>query len=203
MTDNGQAAAPQRASRAGWPEQVVDASDEALLAAIARGDHRAALAGVARAHGAAIGRLCMAFCGSQAEAEELAQETLIAAYEAFGQFRGESSVKAFVFGVARRTCARANERRARREGRLRLIEGGADAAGRDAREVAILRQRAQRLRDALEQLRPTEREALLLRYEADLSFREVADACGCDEPAARKRASRGLARLRELLGDEL
>jgi RNA polymerase sigma-70 factor, ECF subfamily len=171
--------------------------------AIARGEHREALARCARSYGAPLGRLCMAFTGSQAEAEELVQETLLAAHDAFPQFRGEGSIRAFLFGIARRTCARFVERRARRDARLRLVQDGAEGSGADASEVAIAKQRAQRARQALEELKPTEREALLLRYEADLSFREVAEACGCDEAAARKRVSRALCRMRELLKDDL
>ena len=54
----------------------------------------------------------------------------------------------------------------------------------------------------LEQVRPSDRDALLLRFGADLSFKEVAAACGIDESAARKRVSRALARLRSVLEDE-
>ena len=170
--------------------------------ALARGEIREAVAKCARAYGASIGRLCMAFVGSQAEAEELVQETLLAAYDAFPQYRAEGTVKAFLFGIARRTCARALERRVRRESRLRLVQGGDDES-EDASDAAMRSQRAERARAALDDLRPTEREALLLRYEADLPFREVATACGCDEAAARKRVSRALVRMRELLKDEL
>jgi len=170
--------------------------------AIARGELRDALARCAEAYGTSLGRLCMAFTGSQAEAEELVQETLLAAYDAFPQYRGEGSVKAFLYGIARRMCARAVERRVRRDARLRLVSGG-EEGGSDATDDAIAKQRAQRARAALEELRPTEREALLLRYEGELSFREVALACGCDEPAARKRVSRALGRMRELLKEEI
>lgn len=169
--------------------------------AIQRGEHREALARCARAYGPPLGRLCMAFVGSQAEAEELVQETLLAAYDAFPQFRGEGSIKAFLFGIARKVCARAVERRVRRDARLRLVHD--ETTTGDAAELAMARQRALRARAALEELKPTEREALLLRYEADLSFREVAEACGCDEAAARKRVSRALLRLRTTLKDEL
>ena len=79
----------------------------------------------------------------------------------------------------------------------------AETTEEDSRDLAIKRQRGERARAALEDLRPTEREALLLRYDSELSFREVAAACGCDEAAARKRVSRGLSRMRELLKDEL
>jgi RNA polymerase sigma-70 factor (ECF subfamily) len=182
---------------------------EPIEEVVARGDYRLALALCARAYGAPLGRLCLAMTGSQAEAEELVQETLLAAYDAFAQFRGEGSVKAFLFAIARRTCARSIERRARRDARVRLVPDGAgdggdwgDGAGGDASEWAARRQQAQRTRQALDALRPSEREALLLRYQAELSFRDVALACGCDEAAARKRVSRALERLRELLVEE-
>lgn len=187
-------------------ETGVHETDPAAVAAsieraIARGEYRDAVARCARAYGTSIGRLCMAFVGSQAEAEELTQETLIAAYDAFPSYRGEGSVKAFLFGIARRTCARAIERRVRRDARLRLVDR--DDTSEDASDQALRKERADRARAALDDLRPTEREALLLRYEADLPFRDVATACGCDEAAARKRVSRALVRMRELLKDVL
>jgi RNA polymerase sigma-70 factor (ECF subfamily) len=65
-----------------------------------------------------------------------------------------------------------------------------------------MRERAERARAALAKLKPSEREAVVLRFEAGLSFRELAIACGVDEAAARKRVSRALSRLREELGEE-
>ena len=73
-------------------------------ALIASGQHREALARCARDYALPLGRLCMAFTGSQAESEELVQETLLAAYDAFPQFRGDGTVRAFLFGIARRIC---------------------------------------------------------------------------------------------------
>ena len=46
------------------------------------------------------------------------------------------------------------------------------------------------------------REALVLRYVADLSHREIALACNLDEPTARKRISRALARLRSVMPEQ-
>jgi RNA polymerase sigma-70 factor (ECF subfamily) len=73
--------------------------------------------------------------------------------------------------------------------------------GPDAGELHLERERAIRARNALAELKPSEREAVVLRYDAGLSFREVAAACGVDEAAARKRVSRALSRLRESLAD--
>jgi RNA polymerase sigma-70 factor (ECF subfamily) len=56
---------------------------------------------------------------------------------------------------------------------------------------------------ALDELKPSERDAVLLRYEAGLSYREISEACGIDEAAARKRTSRALAELRTLVKREV
>jgi RNA polymerase sigma-70 factor (ECF subfamily) len=168
---------------------------------IRRGDYRAAVALCAREHGAALGRLCMAWLGSQAEAEEATQEVLIAAFDAMPSYRAEGTLRAWLFAIARRTCARRVETRVRREARLRLVHSDeAEVPGADA--LIAARRRAERVRAALDTLKPSERDTVVLRYESELSYREVAEACGIDEAAARKRVSRALDRLRDALGQE-
>jgi RNA polymerase sigma-70 factor (ECF subfamily) len=163
------------------------------LSALRAGDKRRALSLCMQEHGSAVGRLCMALLGSQAEADDAVQDTFVAAHAAFDGFRGDGSLRAWLFGIARRRCARALERR----GRARSEEAEAEQAPA-ADELLDARRRADRARALLAEVRPSEREALLLRYVGELSFKEVAEACGIDEPAARKRVSRALARLREL-----
>jgi RNA polymerase sigma-70 factor, ECF subfamily len=167
---------------------------------IGAGKFREALSRCARVYATPLGRLCMAFTGSQAESEELVQETLLAALDAFPQYRGEGSVRAWLFGIARRMCGRHTELRARREARLRLVH---DTRPRpDASDLALERERAERARAALAKLKPSEREAVVMRFQAGLSFKEVSIACGVDEATARKRVSRALARLKAELGEE-
>ncbi len=178
-----------------------DAADEAaqIEKLIGATQYKEALSRCAKAYAGPLGRLCTALTGSQAEAEELVQETLLAAYDGFPGFRFEGSIRSWLFGIARRICGRHNEMRNRRAARLRLVHD--TGRGPDAGELALERERAQRARTALAQLKPSEREAVVLRYDAGLSFREVAIACGVDEAAARKRVSRALSRLRESLTD--
>jgi RNA polymerase sigma-70 factor, ECF subfamily len=174
--------------------------DEAVLSRLQGGDRRGALMLCARLHGPALGRLCMALTGSQADAEDLAQETLIEAHKALDGWRQEGSLRAFLMTIARRKCAKHLEKRSRRTARLRLVhDAERTPISAEAEKMVLLRQRADQARAALETVRPSEREALLLRFGAGLSFREVAIACGIDEAAARKRVSRAIARLRESL----
>jgi RNA polymerase sigma-70 factor (ECF subfamily) len=138
----------------------------------------------------------MAMLADQAEAEDVVQETLLAAYQTFGSWRRESSVRAWLCGIARNKALQRLERHKRRTRRLRLVaDNERSEAGAEA--FLELRQKAESARAAIERIRPSEREALLLRYVAELDFSEIAKLCGTTEPTVRKRISRGLASLRE------
>jgi RNA polymerase sigma-70 factor, ECF subfamily len=179
----------QAAAAALDPDPIVDL--------IRAGQHREALTTCARTHHVVLGRLCIALLGSQADADEAVQETLLRAHRGMATFRGEGTIKAWLCGIARHVCAHVLETRRRGRELLELVPSAGEA--RDGFEV---RRRARVIRDALERLKPSEREALVMRYVADLSHREIAIACGLDEPAARKRISRALARLRQVLPTE-
>jgi RNA polymerase sigma-70 factor (ECF subfamily) len=168
-----------------------------IVELIHAGHHRDALAACARTHHVVLGRLCMALLGSQADADEAVQETLLRAHRAMASYRAEGSVKAWLCGIARHVCAHVLETRRRGRELLELVptEG-------EAREAFELRRTARVLRVALEKLKPSEREALALRFVADLSHREIAETCGLDEAAARKRVSRALDRLRSVMPTE-
>ena len=181
--------------------EVVPGEGDAIEELVAAGDGRKAIEICARRHGAALGRFCMSLLGSQADAEEAVQETLIAAHAGLASWRGQGSLKGWLFGIARRQCARHNQRRKRAQ-HLQLVAVDHGGESGDPADLIAARQRAGQVRAALSRLKPSERETLLLRFQAGLSYREIAAACGIDEPAARKRASRALARLRQTFSTE-
>lgn len=169
-----------------------------ILALLQQGSHREALAACAREHGPVLGRLCMALLGSQADADEATQETLLRAHRGMATYRGEGTIKAWLCGIARHVCAHVLEtrRRGRELAELTVVpEAGTD-------QLAT-HQRARALRVALDHLKPSERDVLVLRFVADLSHREIAITCNLDEAAARKRISRALARLRTVVPGDL
>jgi RNA polymerase sigma-70 factor, ECF subfamily len=182
------------------PQASPGALDAEILDAFTRGERRRALACCAREHGASIGRLCMAMLGSQVDADDMTQETLLSAHQSLLSYREEGSVRAWLLGIARHKCLQHLEKNRRRGARLRLVTTFDASPAAD--EVLAAKKRAEQARALLEQVRPTDREALLLRFGADLSFREVAMLCGIDEPTARKRVSRALSRLRGVLAKE-
>jgi RNA polymerase sigma-70 factor (ECF subfamily) len=171
-------------------------NDEPIVQALAKKDRERAAELLVEEHGQAIGRACMALLGSQSEAEDALQETLMAALDGLESFRGDGTLRAWLLSIARRRCAKRLEARARERA---LKDRLADPEMAPSAERVTMAARARRL---LDEIRPTEREALVLRFAAELSFREVGQTCGIDEAAARQRVSRGLARLRRLLGED-
>ncbi|HKY41166.1 MAG TPA: RNA polymerase sigma factor [Polyangiaceae bacterium] len=171
--------------------------DSDVLAALKSNDRATAAELLVELHARAIGRTCMALLGSQSEAEDALQETLLAALDGLEAFRNEGTLRAWLLSVARRHCAKRLELRTRERDLRQSLPSSAESA-----PVAERLSMARRARRLLDEIRPTEREALVLRYAAELSFREVGQACGIDEATARKRVSRGLLRLRSLLGEK-
>jgi RNA polymerase sigma-70 factor, ECF subfamily len=163
---------------------------------IAEGAHRDAVSACATTYGTILGRLCMALLGSQADADEATQETLLRAHRAMASYRGEGSVKAWLCGIARHVCAHALETRRKGRELLEIVPTSGEAV-----DGFAMRRRARAVRDALATLKPSEREALVLRFVADLSHREIATALNLDEATARKRISRALGRLRTSMPD--
>ncbi len=202
LTDDENPGAAQLAAPAPAPPPARAGGEEsrdeaAIRAALDRGDPRAAIARCARIHGPPLGRFCQALLASQAEADEAVQETLLAAYDGLTSFRGDVAIRGWLFGIARRICARRLEVRTRQNRRKPLL--GSSSLDADTRAVDDLVDDARTthaVRTALDGLRPSEREALLLRYDAELSYREVSEACGIDEATARQRVSRALSRVR-------
>jgi RNA polymerase sigma-70 factor, ECF subfamily len=185
------------------PARPSDGADAAIADALSRGETRLALELCIARHGLSIGRLCMAMLGSQREADELTQQTLLVAHQRFAEFIGEGSLHAWLLGIARHECLRHLEKSRRRASPGSPAPnpvGDVSAEGESHDERC--ERRAARARALLERVRPSDREAILLRFGVDLSFEDVALAAGIDEPTARRRASRALLRLRSALGSE-
>jgi RNA polymerase sigma-70 factor (ECF subfamily) len=174
---------------------VLDHDELTIVEMLLAGNRHGAIAACARVHGAAIGRLCFLLLGAQSEADEAAQETMLAAYHAASSYRGEGTARAWLFGIARRVCGQRVLVRQRQARRTVLL--GHEGSGVDASHLHDQKESEASVRTALDSLSPSDRELLALRFEGEQSFRDIGDALGIDEATARKRVGRALGRLRE------
>ncbi|HWV37132.1 MAG TPA: RNA polymerase sigma factor [Vulgatibacter sp.] len=134
-------------------------TDEALVAACGVGD-RGALAALFRRHHGAIHRFCARMLGD--DPDDVVQSTFLVAWEDAARFRGQSSVRAWLLGIAanrarRELRNRGNERRAVESIRARPL-----ALAPDPREQAERRQLVARVAAGIAALPPELRETFLL-----------------------------------------
>jgi RNA polymerase sigma-70 factor (sigma-E family) len=141
-------------------------------------------------------RVAFLLTGDRHAAEDLLQEVLEQMYVRWRRIEGAPEAYARKALVNRATNrwrwrSRRPETPLGREHETPSRDHGDDVAVREA------------VLDALRDLPPRQRAVVVLRYLEDLPVYEVAAALGCTEGTVKSNASRGLDRLRRVLGPEL
>ena len=178
------------------PLTLDDPPDAELIARWGRGDERAATLIVER-HAPALGRF-VASLGVRDEVDELVQDTFVRAFGSLDAFRGESSLRTWLFTIARRLLLdrRRSERR-RRDGED--VREGDAVTEYDALDGVVADETQARVRDAVGRLTPTQREVFLLRVNEGLSYKEIAEVADTTEGAARVHYHNALRAVKEFL----
>lgn len=175
-----------------------DAADRRLVARWLGGDDRAATEIVER-HAPALARFA-ASQGAREDADELVQDTFVRAFRALDAFRGESSVRTWLFSILRRLVV--DRRRAARRAPVGAGLSEGDAATEfGALDAIVATETEGRLRDALARLTRTQREVFTLRVAEGMSYRDIADVVGSTEGAARVHYHNAMRALKEHVDD--
>jgi len=182
-----------------------------LLDAIRAGDANA-LERVAREQAPRLFRFALRLTGRREDAEDLVQETLLAALPALSRFEGRAKLSTYLM----RALANRFKNRLRARSRSRLVdwfrgrrreEDDADApdavdAAPTALDGLVTLERAARVREAVTRIEPHRRLTLLLREVEELSYEEIAEMTGVPVGTVRSRLARARDDLRSILGDE-
>jgi RNA polymerase sigma-70 factor (ECF subfamily) len=194
--------APSRPSPERTAPDVEDATDWALRA---RSGDPVAAAAFIRATQAEVWRFCASLVDSSS-ADDLTQETYLRALKALPAFEGRSSVRTWLFGIARRTCADHLRATVRRRTLLRRLAaegaatGGAIRGGVAAAEAGADPAQSVGAAELLRRLRPHQREAFVLTQVLGLSYEEAAEALGVPIGTIRSRVARARTTLIRDLG---
>jgi RNA polymerase sigma-70 factor (ECF subfamily) len=155
---------------------------------------RAAFGELARRHASAVRGLLRRMGAGPAEADDVAQDAFLAAFESIAEFRGEGTFAAWV----KRIAARLYLKRLQRERRLRLlVEEDLEAAGKAGDPDGRID-----LDEALKALGPAERLCVSLCYGAGLSHGEAAESLNLPLGTVKSHVKRGLDKLRARLAPQ-
>lgn len=170
--------------------------DNELIARWKAGDQAAATALVER-HAKALARFAVS-CGARDEVDELVQDTFVRAFGSLDGFRGESSFRTWLFTIERRLLLDRRRAERRRPAAEEISE--ADAATEfGALDRLEADETGARVRNAVGQLTPTQRDVFVLRVTEGLSYKEIATAVGTTEGAARVHYHNAVRSIKEFL----
>lgn len=138
------------------------------------------------------------------QAEDLVQETWLRVLERAGQYDSRLRFEPWLFSIARNLAIdglRKHQPESLPEGEIPEASGGV-LDGPSPFLAAAKNEDALRVAAALAQLEPIYREALLLRFQEDLSLEEIGQVAGAPVSTIASRIQRGLAKLRTSLEGE-
>jgi RNA polymerase sigma-70 factor (ECF subfamily) len=153
--------------------------------------------------------LALRLLNDQSEASDVVQEVFLKVFRNIGSFRGQSTLKTWIYRITVNEAHNARRwffRHRRRE--VELDTNPEEARNwkeiipdrsRSPFEVAFDREQHVMIEAALEKINPIFREAVVLRDITDLAYEEIAEILGVSLGTVKSRILRG----REALRDEL
>jgi RNA polymerase sigma-70 factor, ECF subfamily len=157
--------------------------------------------------------LALRLLSDPSDAADVVQEVFLKVFRNVGHFRGQSSLKTWIYRI---TVNEAHNQR-RWFFRHRQREVGLEEEPEEARSIAQVlpdgspspfdyvfdRERQSLIEDALSKINPTFREVVVLRDIADLSYDEIAEVLQLSLGTVKSRILRGRESLRQELANRL
>lgn len=186
--------------------------EDEVDAALSRGDLQHAFTLLMTRYGDPVYRYALAATGDAHQAEEVRQQVFVEVYRDLPSFGGRAPVRGWLFAVVRHRCLDATKM-LRRWGLRYKNELPADPeldriAGLTTDQTELMDQLdrhrlAQLVERCLPTLAPAAREAVLLRYQQELSYDEAAEVTGERPGTLQQRVARALPVLRKCVEAQL
>ena len=131
-------------------------------------------------------------------AEELLQDTLLAAWTGAHGYAGKASVLGWLLGIARRRAHDTLRRRA-----LQVVDAAAldplPAPEPEPEDLLLARAAEEELTMAIDRLAPIHREVLMLTFVHELSYHDLSEVLGIPLGTVKSRLHQAKRALREIL----
>jgi RNA polymerase sigma-70 factor (ECF subfamily) len=174
--------------------------DEALVARCLGGEAEAFESIVSR-YQRVLFNAAYRLLGDREEARDVAQGALVKAYEKLSSFDPRYRFFSWIYRIV---VNEALNTRDRRRPTAPLLADLPDVSGNGARveEALAARERSDSLQAAILRLRNEDREVIVLRHFAELSYAEIGETLGLAEKTVKSRLHEARQRLGRMLGPE-
>jgi RNA polymerase sigma-70 factor (ECF subfamily) len=187
-------------------------ADETALIRSAQAGDSEAFEQLVRTYDQSVLRLAMNMLRSPEDARDVYQETFLRVYRNLANFRFDCSFHTWIYRIATNICLdMLRKRKVRKEespvlttpdGTVDRFESVADqSAELDPQRHLLSGQIRTRVKDALAQLSPRERMVFEMRHYEGLRLRNIGEALGTTEEAAKNCLFRATQKMRVALGD--
>jgi RNA polymerase sigma-70 factor (ECF subfamily) len=181
------------------PGPEPDADAETLLL---RGDRNGAIAALMNKYGDSVFGYCIRLLGDRALAEDVRQQVFLEVCRDIASYRGQSSLRTWLFGIANHRCQDHAKSQHRREKWIQPDEDavfGSIDPSLDPGERLERSRRFAALEDCMAQLSVDICKTIWLRFRTDMTYDEMAEVLRAKPDALHARVARALPILRQCL----
>jgi RNA polymerase sigma-70 factor (ECF subfamily) len=186
------------------PLPIRDLDPDARLVREAQSGSATAFDQLVRRHEPALLGFLYARLLSEEAAREVAQECLLAAWQQLGRYNGRSRFKTWLFGIATHKAVDYHRRCAALPRSLALEDAGEQLVASDDCDPLEAAARADcqlRVRKAVTELPPAQREIIELYYFAEMNLREISEVLGTNLSTLKYQFYQAHRALRPLVRD--
>ena len=187
------------------PSNLLTVDGDRFVLAQAKAGNREAFRTLVERHSRAVFRVAYRITGSEADAEDVVQETFLRAYTELKRFEARAGFGTWVHRIAANCAIDLIRRRPKHivaeedsEAEPLLARLASPAPGPE-REAAGRQMRA-RIEGVMQELTPLERAAFTLRHLEQQSIEEISGVLGQNAEATRHSIFRAVAKMRRALG---
>jgi RNA polymerase sigma-70 factor (ECF subfamily) len=169
-------------------------TDENLMTAVASGDHEAFSILVKRYQGI-IWRIARRYTGNDEDARDICQTVFLKLFDAGFRYRISATFRTYLFRITNNVCIdHYRKKRPEVDDSLETMD-----TAPLPNEMFDKNERNRQLQHALAQLPERQRSAIVLRYDADLPVKEIADSMHVSEKAVERLLAHAREALRGLV----
>ena len=142
---------------------------------------------------------CYGFARSEDEAEDLTQDVFLMLFVKLKSFQGRSKFSSWLYSFTYNFCVNYVKRNKERKmsDKSSSIEYSEYKLSDDVSDESLFEMRSDKLKKALDLIDPEDKKILLLKYQDDVSIKELQELLEIGESAVKMRLKRAKARIIE------
>ncbi len=171
-------------------------TDEELVEQIVKSKNLALFEVLYDRYSSVVYNKCYSFANSEAEAQDLAQDVFLRLFIKLGSFKGNSKFTTWLYALTYNYCINYVNRNASKQIEKNAIQfENYHLKEEESSEQSLFELKVDKLEKALEVVAPEDKMILLLKYQDDMSIKELAEVMELGLSAVKMRLKRARERI--------